>query len=108
MADAGAKTGMEANPMEAIKTGTAAIEPKTRATTPSRRGMGALVAAVCTATVIAAVLVSNIGPRAQASPNEADTSYDRIEFMRGAHVTPAGPADTSYDRIEFMRGLSRD
>jgi len=68
------------------------------------------------------VLVSGSGTWAQTSPTGVDTSYDRVESMRGAAITLSvdtsydqieskrgaitlpGPVDTSYDQIESMRG----
>ena len=92
--------------MEAINPGTTAIESGARSTTWSVRGAAALVAAICTSAIVIGVLVSSFGTRTQTSPTGVDTSYDRIESMRGAALTLSAPVDTSYDQIESMRGAT--
>src|SRR6476619_6924177 len=107
MAGADSQRRTEADPMEAINPGAPAIESGARSTTWSVRGAAALVAAICTSAIVIGVVVSSFGTRTQTSPTGVDTSYDRIESMRGAALTFSAPVDTSYEQIESMRGAAR-
>jgi hypothetical protein len=70
------------------------------------RLVASLAVAIAGVVLLAALFATTLAGGGSNS-RAMDTSYDRIETMRGAHGLVAAPApwaDDSYDRIESQRG----